>query len=131
MSWEPSRVDMNKSRFLVYRIGRGSGVDIQIDHASVSRIHAELIAMQSGSYYLTDCASSRGSYVARNGEWRRIRQESISATDAILLGHYQTTAPALIAMAAPRECRSEEGASRPQGPVRRNADTGEIIGEED
>ena len=80
---------MNKSRISVYRIGRGSGVDIQIDDDSVSRVHAELITTQSGSYYLTDCASSGGSYVARNGEWRRIRQEFISPTDAILLGHYQ------------------------------------------
>ena len=122
---------MNKSRFSVYRIGRGSGVDIQIDDNSVSRVHAELIATPSGSYYLTDCASSGGSYVARNGEWRRIRQEFISPTDAILLGHYQTTAPALIAMAVQREHRSGEGTSLPKGPVRRNVDTGEIIGEED
>ena len=127
---------MNKSRFLVYRIGRSSGVDIQINDDSVSRVHAELIATQSGSYYLTDCASSGGSYVARNGEWRRIQQEFISPTDAILLGHYQTTAPTLIAMAAQRESRSEGGKSTrqdslPVGPVRRNVDTGEIMGEED
>ena len=122
---------MNKSRFSVYRIGRGSGVDIQIDDNSVSRVHAELIATPSGSYYLTDCASSGGSYVARNGEWRRIRQEFISPTDAILLGHYQTTAPALIAMAVQREHRSGGETSLPKGPVRRNVDTGEIIGEED
>ena len=127
---------MNKSRFLVYRIGRSSGVDIQINDDSVSRVHAELIATASGSYYLTDCASRGGSYVARNGEWRRIRQEFISPTDALLLGNYQTTAPALIAMAAQRESRSEGGKhkrqdSLPVGPVRRNVDTGEIIGEED
>ena len=127
---------MNKSRFSVYRIGRGLGVDIQIDDDSVSRVHAELIATQSGSYYLTDCASRGGSYAARNGEWRRIRQEFISPTDAILLGDYQTTAPALIAMAAQRERRLEGGKparqdSLPVGPVRRNVDTGEIMGEED
>ena len=122
---------MNKSKFSVYRIGRSPGVDIRIDDDSVSRVHAELIATQSGSYYLTDCASSGGTYVARNGEWRRIRQEFISPTDAILLGHYQTTAPALIALAR----RSEGGKptredSLPVGPVRRNVDTGEIMGEE-
>ena len=127
---------MNKSRFSVYRIGRGSGVDIQINDDSVSRVHAELIATQSGSYYLTDCASSGGSYVARNGEWKRIRQEFISPQDAILLGHYQTTAPALIAMAAQKERRLGGGKptrqdSLPVGPVRRNVDTGEIISEED
>ena len=131
MSWEPNQVDMNKSKFSVYRIGRSPGVDIRIDDDSVSRVHAELIATPSGSYYLTDCASSGGSYVAQNGEWRRIRQEFINPTDAILLGHYQTTASALIAMAAQREHRSEGGTSLPVGPVRRNVDTGEIIGEED
>ena len=127
---------MNKSRFSVYRIGRSPGVDIQINDDSVSRIHAELIVTASGSYYLTDCASRGGSYVAWNGEWRRIRQEFISPTDAILLGNYQTTAPALIAMIAQRERRLEGGKptrqdSLPVGPVRRNVDTGEIIGEED
>ncbi len=126
---------MNKSKFSVYRIGRNSGVDIQINADSVSRVHAELVTTQSGSYYLTDCASSGGSYVARNGEWRRIRQEFISPTDAILLGHYQTTASALVAMAAQREHRLGRGKptrqdSLPVGPVRRNADTGEIMGEE-
>ena len=120
----------------MYRIGRSPGVDIQINDNSVSRVHAELIATQSGSYYLTDCASSGGSYVARDGEWRHIRQEFISPTDAILLGHYQTTAPALIAMNVQRERRSGGGKSTrqdslPVGPVRRNVDTGEIMGEED
>lgn len=114
---------MNK----VYRIGRSSGADIQINHDSVSRVHAELLVTPSGSYYLTDCASSGGSYVARNGEWRRIRQEFINPTDAILLGNYQTTAPALIALAAPRESSKS---TLPVGPVRRNAETGEIMGEE-
>ena len=127
---------MGKSRVSVYRIGRDSGVDIQINDDSVSRVHAELIVTASGSYYLTDCASRGGSYVARNGAWRRIRQEFISPIEAILLGNYQTTAPALIAMAAQRECRLEGGKptrqdSLPVGPVRRNVDTGEIIGEED
>lgn len=121
---------MNESNFSVYRIGRGSGVDIQIDDDSVSRVHAELIATQSGVYYLTDCVSSGGSYVAQNGEWQRIQQEFIDPTDAILLGRYQTTASALIAMAVQWKRRSGEGTPLPEGPVRRDVDTGEIIGEE-
>lgn len=122
---------MNKSSFSVYRIGRGSDVDIQLDDGSVSRVHAELVATPSGSYYLTDCASRRGSYVARNGEWCRIRQEFINPTDAILLGQYQTTAPALVALAAKKVRRLEGGPALPKGPVRRNAATGEIMSEED
>ena len=121
---------MNKSNFSVYRIGRGAGVDIQLDDDSVSRVHAELIATPSGAYYLTDCASSGGSYVAQDGEWKRIRQEFIDPTDAILLGRYQTTAPALIAMAAQQKRRSLGMTPLPEGPVRRDVHTGEIIGEE-
>ncbi len=122
---------MSKSSYSVYRIGRGSGVDIQINDDSVSRVHAELIATPSGAYYLIDCVSSGGSFVAGNGEWIRIRQEFIGPTDAIILGRYQTTASALIAMAVQRKRRSGGRTPLPAGPVRRNADTGEVIGEED
>ena len=62
------------SNFFTYRIGRGSIVDIRIDDSTVSRIHAELVVTAKGAYYLTDCGSSGGSYVARNGEWEPITQ---------------------------------------------------------
>ena len=121
---------MGRSDFSVYRIGRSSDVDIRIDDTSVSRLHAEMVATQGGAYYLIDCASSGGSFVARNGQWVRIRQEFIGPTETILLGRYKTTAPALIARAGQRKPWSGEGVPLPEGPVRRNADTGEIIGEE-
>ena len=121
---------MSRSGFTVYRIGRGRGVDIHINDHSVSRLHAELIATRGGAYFLIDCASSGGSFVARNGQWMRIRQEFIGSTEAILLGRYQSTAPALIARAGQPMPRSGKGSPLPEGPVRRNADTGEIIGEE-
>ena len=97
---ESSGVDdaRGQANFSMYRIGHGSGVDIQINDRSVSLVHAELIVTPSGLYYLTDCASKNGSCVVRNGEKIPIRQEVISPTDAILLGHYQTTAPELVAM---------------------------------
>ena len=98
----PSESSQNDARgpanFSVYRIGHDSSVDIQINDRSVSRVHAELIATPSGSYYLTDCASKNGSYVVQNDETIRVRQEVISPTDVILLGHYPTTASKLVAM---------------------------------
>lgn len=120
----------------IYRIGRGSEVDIQIRDKSVSRVHAELIATRQGAFYLTDCGSTGGSYVARDSTWVPIRQAFISATEVILLGHYQTTARQLIAMAGQGDRRS---AAEPtpvpnedmrRGPVRRNPSTGEIIGDQ-
>lgn len=119
------------SNFSTYRIGRGSDVDIRIDDRTVSRIHAELVVTAKGAYYLTDCGSSGGSYVARNGEWEAITQGFISPMDAILLGRYQTTAQQLMAMVnqGDRDVRRKD--DLPEGPVRRNVDTGEIIGDED
>ena len=97
MSQEPIWGDaMGQANFSVYRIGHDSDMDIQINDRSISRVHAELIETSSGSYHLTDCASKNGSYVVRNGEKRRIRQEFISPTDVILLGGYETNVAKLV-----------------------------------
>ena len=120
------------SNFFVYRIGRGSNVDIRIDDSTVSRVHAELVGTAKGAYYLTDCVSSGGSYVARNGEWQPITQDFIAPVDSILLGRYETTAQQLMAMVnqGDRDVVRRQD-DLPEGPVRRNVDTGEIIGDED
>ena len=145
LSWLPNPVEPKEvrlSHFFLYRIGRGSDVDIQIADASISRIHAELIATQSGSYYLTDCESSNGSFVWRHSVWMPVKQDFIGPTEHIALGTYQTTATQLIAMTA-RGSRYNTGDIHsheerkplpaddlPKGPVRRDPGTGEIIGEE-
>ncbi len=126
------------SGFSTYRIGRGTDVEIQVDDATVSRVHAELVVTAKGSYYLTDCASRNGSYVARNGEWIRIRQEFVSPADAILLGRHQTSALGLLqgleSRGDPDPGRPAAGPkpadALPEGNVRRNPDTGEIIPDE-
>ena len=120
------------SNFSIYRIGRGSDVDIRIDDSTVSRVHAELVVTAKGAYYLTDCGSSSGSCVARNGEWQPVTQDFIASMDAILLGRYQTTVQQLMTMVN----QGDQDVMRrkddlPEGPVRRNVDTGEIIGDED
>ena len=121
------------SGFSTYRIGRGSGVDIRIDDATVSRLHAELVVTAKRSYYLTDCDSSGGSYVARNGEWKPIKQEFIAPMEAILLGRCQTTVQQLMAIGQQdsRSAGERQKDDLPAGPVRRNIDTGEIIRDED
>ncbi len=144
LSWLPNPVEPEEvrlSHFTLYRIGRSSDVDIQIDDASISRIHAELIATQSGSYYLTDCESSNGSFVWRDSVWMPIKQDFIGPAEHIALGTYQTTATQLIAMTAQgnryntgnlhshEERKPLPADDLPKGPVRRDPDTGEIIGE--
>ncbi len=124
------------SGYSLYRIGRSSTADIQISDSSVSRIHAELIVTRNGSYYLTDCGSGGGSFIARDGEWAPVQQQYIGATDNILLGRYQTTAQQLVSMLKDRQRNSAEQIPSPvdylpTGPVRRNIETGEIISDED
>ena len=127
------------SNFSTYKIGRNSDMDIRLDDITVSRIHAELVVTEKGAFYLTDCGSSGGSYVARNGEWIPIRQDFISSTDVILLGRYQTTAQELMQKLAARSNQDRQGMGAdarptddlPDGSVRRNPGTGEIIGNED
>ena len=145
LSWLPNPVEPKEvrlSHFSLYRIGRGSDVDIQIDDASISRIHAEFIATQSGSYYLTDCESSNGSFVWRDSVWMPIKQDFIGPTEHIALGTYQTTATQLISMTAHgnryntgnlhshEERKPLPADDLPKGPVRRDPGTGEIIEEE-
>ena len=124
------------SGYSLYRVGRSSTADIQIGDSSVSRIHAELIVTGTDAYYLTDCGSGGGSFIARGGEWAPVQQQFIGATDDILLGRYQTTVQQLVSMLKDRQGnRAEQPPSTvddlPAGPVRRNIETGEIISDED
>ena len=131
------------SNFSTYKIGRNSDMDIHIGDPTVSRIHAELVVTANGEYYLTDCGSSGGSYVARNGEWIPIRQDFISPTDIILLGRYQTTAQQLITMVAQGDRHNkgdrDSGEERtplptddlPEGDVQRDPKYGRIIPKDD
>lgn len=71
------------------RIGRGEGNDVRIADQSVSRRHAELIIARGGRLYLTDCASSGGTFVSRNGDWVRIRQDYVEANERVRFGAHE------------------------------------------
>ena len=119
--------------FSVYFIGRGSDVHVRLDDSSVSRIHAELVITQKTEFFLTDRASSGGTFVARDGAWRPITQEFVTLSDTILLGRYQTSVKEIVSIIN-REIQNSTG-PRPvnrrknsllEGPVRRNPETGEV-----
>jgi hypothetical protein len=60
----------------ILTIGRKDADIVLTDpQQQVSRLHAELTIAEDGSYYLTDCGSSNGTFVKRNNEWQSIRQE--------------------------------------------------------
>jgi predicted component of type VI protein secretion system len=122
-------------------VGRGEEVDVSIDDDTVSRLHVEIVLAGDNRFYITDCLSSGGTFVGRDGSWLPIKQEYVDAGEVLLLGHYQTTAAQLVnwANGADKTTGSSSqniGSSGrkaipqdqlPSGPVRRDPETGDII----
>ena len=121
----------------VHKIGR-EDVDIVINDSGVSRLHAELIDLTDGRYYLTDCDSVSGTFVYRNNEWEKLKQDFVQANEIINLGKSQYTAHALIAMSQKQNrgtsSKSDQGSlykrkenDLPEGKVIRDPETGDIL----
>jgi phosphoserine phosphatase RsbU/P len=75
------RVALDRPRLL---IGRVAGVDIQLDHGSVSRRHAELVRDPFGRMWIHDLGSRNGTRL--NGEVTT--QAVVRAEDVIDVGEY-------------------------------------------
>lgn len=73
-----------KTRFT---IGRERTCDIPIADESVSRLHAELTVLENGKLFLTDCHSSNGTALLRDGSPRSISQEIVQPTDRVQFGN--------------------------------------------
>lgn len=93
--------------FSEYRIGR-QDAEIKIDDPGVSKQHAELVATTDGRFYLTDCGSTSGTHVHRDGDWCRIQQDFVRPEEKILLGRRTFTPPQLLAL-----IQSPAGAAKP------------------
>jgi hypothetical protein len=72
-----------KTRFT---IGRERSCDIPIADESVSRLHAELTILEGGKLFLTDCHSSNGTALLRDGQARKISQEFVLPSDRVQFG---------------------------------------------
>ena len=85
------------SRITTYLVGRDPRCECRIDDPSVSRRHAEVVAAPDGRFYVTDCASTGGTFVLRGGEWTRIRQAWVGPADRIRFGGREMAAADLAA----------------------------------
>ena len=86
------------SRITTYLVGRDPRCDRRIDDPSVSRRHAEVVPASDGRLYITDCASSGGTFVRRGGEWTRIRQAWVGPADRVRFGGCEMGAADLTAL---------------------------------
>ena len=85
------------SRVTTYLVGRDPRCECRVDDPSVSRRHAEVVAAPDGRFYVTDRASTGGTFVLRGGEWTRIRQAWVGPADRIRFGGREMAAADLAA----------------------------------
>jgi predicted component of type VI protein secretion system len=81
---------------VTYSIGRDEANDIVIEDLSVSRRHARIEELGDGQYIVIDLGSANGCYVAQSEDWEQFAEAEVKATEALMLGEYQTTARDLI-----------------------------------
>jgi class 3 adenylate cyclase len=75
----------------VYKIGRSPKSDIVMTDGSVSREHAELTDTNDGRYSIVDLNSTYGTFIMREGEWRKIKQAVIGPDEQVMLGKHKTS----------------------------------------
>lgn len=123
------------TRIKIYTIGRNSGNDYVIKDDTVSRSHAEYVICDDGRLYLTDRHSTSGSFVYRNDEWHKLRQEFIEPHEKLRFGDAEVT-PADLASRKVTVARAvaEDGTkdrkveeADPGTGFIRNPETGEIV----
>ena len=98
----------------LYKIGRSPKSDIVLTDGSVSRDHAELSDTNDGRYSIVDVGSTYGTFIMREGEWRKIKQAVIGADEQVMLGKHKTTPAQMLKLkgARPIEPSSREPAIR-------------------
>ncbi len=83
---QPRSVPPMKHPDRKYTIGRDKNCDVPIADDSVSRLHAELTVSDGGRLFLTDCQSSNGTSVIREGKPQRIQRGIIFSRDHVQFG---------------------------------------------
>lgn len=75
----------------VYKIGRSPKSDIVMTDGSISREHAELSESGDGRFSIFDLNSTYGTFILREGEWRKIKQAVIDPDEPVMLGKHRTS----------------------------------------
>ena len=82
----------------VKTVGRGSECDVVIDHASVSRVHAQMEVTDVGYLAVQDANSANGTFLNRNGHWIRVKKVILGTEDQLRLGDKEIPLEQLLAV---------------------------------
>lgn len=133
------------SRIRTYVVGRDLACDVHLEDSSVSRRHAEVVRLPDGALYVTDCATTNGTFVLDRDGWHPIRQTFLQIPGRIRFGDCQMTAGRLAALCLPNQASlsaagvdartttsspSEDSAPDPSQGLVRDPETGEVIEKE-
>ena len=83
---------------LKFTVGRDARCDVVLADDSISRRHAELLVFPDGMLFFTDCASSLGSVLIRDGVERPVHQDVLMPDDRLRLGELELSAADLLAL---------------------------------
>ena len=84
------------SRIPCYTVGRDLAAAIVLQHETVSRVHAELIPVSDGRIYVTDCASTSGTFIHEGGQWHQLSQDFVSAGERLRFGEVEVSVQHLL-----------------------------------
>jgi pSer/pThr/pTyr-binding forkhead associated (FHA) protein len=79
------------------RIGRDEMNEVRLNDPTVSRRHAELIMLDGGKLFLSDCNSTSGTFVFLNNNWEKVRQSYVGGDTKIRFGEFAIIASDLAA----------------------------------
>ena len=114
------------SRFRTCSVGRDRRCDVRLDDDSVSRRHAEVVRLSGGRLYITDRATTNGTFIFDGGDWRKIRQALLESGGRVRFGDCEMSAGRLDAL-CPRHDASPPDDAGGGGPLRPPAGPGEDV----
>ena len=103
------------SRIRCFTVGRDPSVSVVLQHETVSRVHAELIPVAGGQVFVTDCASTGGTFIEEGGRWQKITQAFADAKGRLKFGKMEVGVERLLADIARLAVSSGEGSGAAAG----------------
>ncbi len=127
------------SRVKSFRLGRSSDNAIHLVEDTVSRHHAEIVFLENGDLYVTDCCSTSGTHVLRDQEWEQIRQDFVRPQELLRFGEFEVLAGELrnildmgfLAWVRARSAGGDIKVLNDSKGLKRDPGTGELIEKED
>ena len=103
------------SKIRCYTVGRDPTASLVLSHDTISRVHAELIPVAGGQVYVTDCASTGGTFIDEGGRWQKITQAFVNAGGRVRFGELEVGVEQLLADIARLSAGGGEGSAAASG----------------